>query len=214
MKKYYLIGELHGTNESPQVCWEIMNRNNINQLAIEVETKYQKEVDDFLKSKIKLDSLSIFKLKHITKAIKNLLKKSKKKCMKVFCVDDWADPRNRDQAMAKNLMKIKGKVAYLCGGDHASKNPIKIDKSSEWYNLYKKGIFKTCGSYLPKDETVSYIIYALRGGRAYFNGAAQDCKPRPNLAYQYKLSKLPMIVKSKLSGYNFLYIVNKYTLSS
>lgn len=217
MAKYFLIGELHGNNESPQACWDIIQRYGIKNLAIEADLKYQQEVDEYLSSQKNIEQLSLWSLDHLTKAVKNLVHKAKENGMKIYCVDDWSclnkqdESVERDKAMAENLKKIKGNVAYLCGGDHASKKPILIDKNSEWFSVYKNGLFLTCGSFLPKSKTISFLICALNGGRSFFNGKVQMAS-KFNLPGN-RIKNLPMIIPSIKDGYDYLYIFDKYTSS-
>jgi len=227
MAKYYLIGELHGTNEASRACWDIMQINKVSKLALEFPSNYQKEVDEFLKNKRSIDKISIFNVKHphdgrASPAIKKLLLKAKEKAMKVYFVDsDSEDISQREKEMTKNIMKIKDKVAFLCGDAHASKKEIHLSKFfrlvfriinlfSRKYPKFDK-VIKTCGSYLPAKNTISYRVASLNGGKFY------NFKIKSAGKYKFdkenKFSSLPIIIKSKDSKYDFLYVVEKFTAS-
>jgi hypothetical protein len=103
--------------------------------------------------------------------------------------------------MAKNLMKIKGKIAFLCGNVHASKNPIKLPT--------KNNIIKTCGSFLPKQKTIAYKIIPVNGGKFY---NFKTKKIKPDKRFQ-DLKNLPKILKSPEKGFDYFYLVNKFTPS-
>ena len=133
MAKYYLIGETHGTNESPEACLDILKKHKIMQLALEFPYTQQKEIDEFLLGKRSIDELSIFQVDdthdgRASPAVKNLLLRAKERQIRIKLVDidDESQVNQRDKYMAQNLMEIKGEVGFLCGNVHASKEVLKL----------------------------------------------------------------------------------------
>jgi len=214
MAKYYLVGELHGTNECPRAFLDIVSHHHITQIALEFDKSKQHEVDAFLEGKRSLKDLSIFKVTEphdgrASPAVQTLLHKAKERSFRVYLVDDSSRPQHREAEMAKNIMSIKGTVAYLCGNVHAAKGPIQLEKSSEFFDQYKDGLIRTCGSLLPEQDTVAYNIVALHGGE-FYNLKVKKEKEHPEFA---RLPKIPATVKSKDPNYDFLYVVNRFTVS-
>jgi hypothetical protein len=208
--KYILIGELHGTKESPEACFEILKKHKVKQLALEFQKKEQCEIDDYFKGKKRVEELSIFQREdnhdgRASKAIMDLIKKAKAKDIKILLVDDWSDITRRDEAMANNLKLIKGPVAYYCGEVHASKKSISFPEFNG-----KSQKINTCGSFLPEKETISYRIVSIEGGKHY-NFKIKNVKKQEKLRKHIK--DLPLIVPSKEGGFDFFYIVKKFTES-
>ncbi len=208
MKKYFLIGEIHGTKESPKAFLDIVKKKKIKNIALEFESNNQKEIDEYLSGKRKLNDLSIFKKKgkdgRDSDAVKNLIKKLKSLSLKIYFIDDWKNKGNeRDKLMARNLKKINKKIAFYCGNIHAMKKPFKIGKKS----------MKTCGSYLPSKKTISYNILPIEGGKHYNFGIKKINKDE-ELCKKYKKEKLPKIIKSKTKEYDYLYLIKKASYSN
>lgn len=223
MAKYYLVGELHGTNEAPEACWNILKKNKIRNLALEFPSEYQEEVNKYLYNKRKLDNLSIFQVTYphdgrASNAIKRLLEKAKRRSINVYLVDSSSEEINqREKEMAKNLIKIKDKVVFLCGDAHASKKEYKfniiyrvifmvIRIFSKKYPKLEKTM-KPCGVYLPSEETTSYKVIALEGGNFY------NFKVKTAKRYNLKINKFPKIIKSPDTKYDIFYIVRRFTHS-
>jgi len=221
-----LVGELHGTYEGPLACMNILKEHKAKHLALEFDTSKQYEIDEYYSGKRALEDLSIF---HIPKpydgrsssAVKELVIKARKQNIMIHFVDveEGSDIHKRDETMAKNLMSIKHDVVFLCGNIHASKTPITFSKTFLILNrvlqLFRKGIIlprngtlKTCGAYLPFDKTFSYKIVALRGG-SYYNFKVR--KIRGEKFLENRASKVPAIIPSKERGYDYFYIVDRFT---
>ncbi|MFA5888506.1 MAG: hypothetical protein WC852_07395 [Candidatus Nanoarchaeia archaeon] len=132
--RYYLIGEIHGTAEAPIACMNIMKKYHIKKLALELDKSKQPEINEYYAGEKSLEDITLFHNPpshdgRASLAVKNLLRDAKKNGLKVYLVDDADNPLERDKRMAENLMNIGGKVAFLCGNIHASKEPIKIPKA-------------------------------------------------------------------------------------
>jgi|SRR3989344_2691827 len=224
MPKFYLVGEFHGTNESPKACLDIMQRNKIKNLALEFSIDKQKEIDNFLKNKIAINDISIFNVKtphdgRASPAVKNLLLKAKEKKFSVYLVDsDSKIIKEREKEMAKNLINIKKGIVFLCGNAHASKKEYHINLfyrlifriinifSSKYPKLDK--IIKPCGYYLPEKETTSYKIISTKGGKFY------NFKIKKAKSYKIKgINYLPKIITSSDKKYDFYYVVESLTES-
>ena len=121
--------------------------------------------------------------------------------------------------MTKNLMKIKGKLVYLCGDGHASKKEIHLSRVfiiifrvirlfNSKYPKFER-VITTCGSLLPERETESYKVVSLHGGKFYNFKIknAGKCK------IDKKFDSFPVIVPSQTKRYNFLYVVEKFSAS-
>src|SRR3989344_8136649 len=177
--RYLLFGEMHGTAECPTAFLEILKKHEVNQVALEFPKNHQNEINQYLSGSRSLSNLSIFKSKEkihdgrASNSVKDLISKLKKNKMEIYFVDsESSNPLERDYLMAKNLMKIKGRTAFLCGNVHASKTAIKfpltfvlLNKIMNFFGkgvkISKKGIIETCGSFLPKKETISYKVIAV-----------------------------------------------------
>lgn len=177
MIKYFLIGERHGTNECPKEFFNFVKKHKIKKVALELPKIYQNEMDSFLKNKISVEKLSLFKNKEqkhdgrVSEAVKKLIINLKKEKIKIFLVDEEKakNGNERDKLMARNLKKIKGKVAFLCGEIHASKRTIQLEKTNYFYSSYPNGKIKTCASFLNKREISTGLIFPRKGGRFYNN---------------------------------------------
>lgn len=192
MAKYILVGEVHGTNECPEACLKIIENYKIKHLALELD-----------KSMSSNDGRA-------SKAVKQLVAAAKRKGIRIHFVDGKCDILKRDKTMAENLMKIKKEVVFLCGNIHASKKPFKMPLPFRIFCKIKKitipknNILDTCGSYLPKDKTISYRIVAKNGGK--FNNCG--------IKTEGPSKKLPLgIMKSPEEEYDFYYVVDKFTPS-
>ncbi len=227
--KYILVGETHGTLECPRVFLEIIKKHKIKQVALEFAKDKQEEIDQYLLGSRTIDNLSIFKEKEkihdgrASNSIKELVSSLKKNNIKIYFVDsDQSDPLKRDYEMARNLMNLKNKTAFLCGSVHASKTAIKFPKSFVFINkimnlfgkgvmIYKNGIMETCGTFLPEKETISYKIVAVGGGR-YYNFRVHRIKSSKRFK-NINLNNLTKIVNSKKEGFDYFYLVDKFTPS-
>ena len=189
----------------------------------------QKEIDQYLSGSRTLNSLSIFKEKEkihdgrASNSIKDLISNLKKNKIKIYFVDcESSDPLKRDYLIAKNLSKLKGQTAFLCGNVHASKTSIKVPKSVMFVNKIKNffnkgflisrnGIIETCGSFLPEKETISYKVVAVNGGE-YYNFGVHKIKPDKR-SKKINLNNLPEIVRSQEEGFDYLYKIYGFTAS-
>ncbi len=215
MIKYYLIGEVHGTKECPQACLDILERENIKQLALEFGFHLQPELDEFLAGKRSVDDLSIFDNPRDTRAseaMRDLIQEAKDMGMKLFFVDDYTGSKDQEKIMADKLMGIEGRVAYYCGSAHAAKKTLKYDPDSKFYPLFENGVFNSCGSLLPPEQTVSYAIHAVNGGKIW---AHEIVKIPPAFKLKtFKPKKLPVIIDANGKKYDFFYLVDKFTPST
>lgn len=216
MIKYYLIGEIHGTNECPAACLDILQRHGLTQLALEFEKGYQQEFDEFLEGKRAIDDLSVLRNKYASKdgrcspAMRQLLLTARDVGIHLYCVDDCSDLDRRDKYMAQNLQLIAPPVGYLCGQTHAAKKEILLDEMSMFYEVYN-GVLKPCGAYLPPEETLSYKTVPVEGGTFYNLG---PCKVEGNKKLSQKHPDLPTIIPSPEEGYDFWYLVRQFTPST
>ena len=218
---------MHGTTECPKAFLEILRKHKINQVALEFPKKNQKEINQFLSGSRDISNLSIFKDKgkihdgRASESVKNLILKLKKDKTKIYFVDsEPSNPLKRDYLMAKNLMEIKGKTMFLCGNVHASKTAIKfplifvlLNKIMNFFSkgvkISKNGIIESCGSFLPKTETISYKVIAVNGGKFYNFGVK---KIKPDEKFQNSQS-LPKIVQSYEDGFDYFYLADTFTAS-
>jgi hypothetical protein len=225
--KFVLVGEIHGTAECPKAFLEILKKHKVEQVALEFKKNNQKEINQFLSGSRDISNLSIFKNKdkihdgRASESIKDLIIKLRKNKMKIYFVDsEPSNPLKRDYLMARNLMEIEGKTAFLCGNVHASKTAIKfpftfviLNKIMNFFGkgvkISKNGIIETCGSFLPSKETISYKVIAVNEGEFYNFGAK---KIKPNKKFQ-NLQRLPKIKQSSEDGFDFFYLVEKFTAS-
>jgi hypothetical protein len=214
MNKYYLVGEMHGTRECPKEFLNFIKKKHIKKVALEFPKEYQKEIDEFSLGKKEIENLSIFRNREkihdgrASEAIKDLIKKLKKEKIKIFLVDEEAKNGNeRDKKMAKNLSKIEGEVAFLCGNIHAMKKPMTLDKSDPMYKYYQNGIVKTCRYFMNKKEIISIRIHAINGGK-FYNFATQDY-PKEK---EFK-NKKPSTIKSKDEAFDYIYLIDKFSPS-
>ena len=223
--RFYLIGEIHGTAEAPIACMDIMKKYHIKKLALELDRSKQPEIDEYYAGRKSLEDITLFHNPpshdgRASSAVKNLVADAKKNGLKVYLVDDTDNPLERDRRMAENLMNIRGKVAFLCGNIHASKEPIKIPKAvlvlSKFLRklrlsnliLPDEGIIRTCGSFLPYEETVAFNVVSEEGGQ-YYN--FKICSVGPDAGLKDKYVSCRVMVPSSDKGYDFLYIVRKFT---
>lgn len=225
--KYLFVGEMHGTEECPKAFLEILKKYKINQVALEFPKKNQNEINQFLSESRDISNLSIFKDKEkihdgrASESVKDLILKLKKNKIKIYFVDsEPSNPLKRDYLMAKNLIEIKGKTAFLCGNVHASKTAIKfpfifvlLNRIMNFFGkgikISKNGIIETCGSFLPKKEKISYKITAVNGGEFYNFGVK---KIKPDKKFR-NLQSLPKIVQSYEKGFDYFYLIDKFTAS-
>lgn len=188
--KYILVGEVHGTNESSIAFLNIVKREKIKQVALEISSSYQSIVDN------NGYSLLFGKKRHdgrLSQAMKNLITELKKLRIKIYCVDPNVIFQ-RDKKMAENLRKIKGRVAFLCGEVHASTIPFKF------------GFIKlnTCGYFLPKKDVVNYRIVSRLGGQFY------NFKIK---TIQGETSSKKTITPSLKNGFDYYYVVDSFSPS-
>ncbi|HUC38889.1 MAG TPA: hypothetical protein VL944_02045 [Candidatus Acidoferrum sp.] len=203
ISKYVLVGEFHGTKECSKAFLELAMVHKVKDIALEVDRSYQKELDSYLKGKRHKLSFLAHKGPHdgrTTPALKKLIDAANKLDIRVHLVDGpaFSGPEARDEQMAKSLMKIKNRVAFLCGNVHASKIKFKGQR--------------TCGTFLPRHQTVSYNIIPLNGGR-FYNFRIGRYERNEKLYKKYKRAKLPMIIKSDTAAYDYLYLINRFTPS-
>jgi len=96
MKKYFLIGEIHGTKECPEEFFKIVKKYGIKKVALELPKIYQNEIDEFYKGGIKIWDLSSFKHKgknhdgRASGAMKKLILNLKRDKIKIYFVDEEA----------------------------------------------------------------------------------------------------------------------------
>ena len=219
---------MHGTVECPKFFLTLIKKHKIKQVALEFPIIYQKEINQYFSGKRKLEDLSIFKDKaenhdgRASESIKKLIANLKKNKIKIYFIDSESDYLKRDYFMAKNLTRINGKVAFLCGNIHASKKVITFPGIfliiNKLLSLFKKGLkisnneIKTTGSYLPKKETVSYKIIAINGGE-FYNLVKKKIKLDVRFS-DIKVKELPKITESLEEGYDYYYLINKFTFSN
>ncbi|PIN80357.1 hypothetical protein COV11_04185 [Candidatus Woesearchaeota archaeon CG10_big_fil_rev_8_21_14_0_10_30_7] len=216
MIKYYLIGEVHGTNECPKACLDLLVKKNIKQLALEFGKNLQPELDAFLNDELAVEDLTIFKNPEDTrasKAMRDLIQQAKEKKIKLYFIDTWYSTPDQDKIMAENLMEIEGKVAYFCGAAHASKRPICFDSDSILFNMFKNGTLKTCGSFLPEEKTTSYRVDALEGGEIYNQQIEEYITGNKRLIGMLGSRKFPIIIHSRGKRYDYTYLVKQFTPS-
>ncbi|MFH1064933.1 MAG: hypothetical protein V1734_00300 [Nanoarchaeota archaeon] len=196
MAKYILVGEVHGTNECPEACLKILEKYKIKHLALEGD-----------KSMSSNDGRA-------SKAVKRLVAAAKRKGIKIHFAEEKSDAEmnilKRDKTMAENLIKIKKDVVFLCGNVHACKKPFQMPLLFRIFCRIKKitipknNILDTCGSYLPKNKTISYRVVAKNGGKFNNNGIKTEGPSK----------KLPLgIIKSPEESYDFYYVVDRFTPS-
>jgi hypothetical protein len=165
MVKYLFVGEMHGTNECPEIFLELVKRRKITQIALEWPMAKQKEVNEYLSGKRTIAQLSLFQTNpdgRTSPAMRKLLVEAKKRKLRIHLFDPGVI-EHRDGLMAENLKKIKGPVAILCGDIHASKREVrlpaivrlvaKLMKNPQW----SKPILP-CASLLQKKDVFSYRI--------------------------------------------------------
>ncbi|MBI4919252.1 hypothetical protein HY837_04930 [archaeon] len=213
MKKYYLIGESHGTKECPEICLDLIHHEDIWQLALEFGYNLQYELDEYLNDERNVEDLTIFKNPFDTRAseaMKDLIVTAKDCEMMIYFVDDYKNSTDGDKIIAENLKKIDGKVAFFCGAAHASKKPLRFDPDSIRYHRFKNGVMETCGSLLPLEETVSYDIRSVNGGHVW-DQRIKEVTGNPKLSEKYK--KLPLLLKVNTPKYDYFYLVDKFTPS-
>lgn len=216
MVRYFLVGEIHGTQECPKIFWDIVKRNNIKKIALEFPIEEQCEVNNFMQYECSVDALSIFKRsedKRASKAIRSLLLKARRAKYHVYFVDPNT-LNNRDQEMANNLVRLSGKIAFLCGNIHASKVKVEVDlfvrfffslivwlKTLKWYIQKKE--FLTCGSFLPKSEVISFEIQTEKALSQKEKKLLTDLRKAKN--------KHPLLIPSKNKGFDFKCVVSNFT---
>lgn len=230
MVKFVLVGEMHGTQESPSIALELLKNHKITLLALELDKSKQHEIDEYFCGKRNLNDITLFKHTgshdgRASNAVKRLIEQVKKQKIRIVLVDDWQDPLNRDKKMAENLMSLKKNVLFLCGNVHASKQPIRF---SLVYRLLNKifalirvphiqlpfdGILRTCGYYLPPNDTISYRIVPVFGGQ-YYNFKVKTLKPDKKVAQLVQGQQLPRIITNQTKEYTFLYAINHLSPSS
>ena len=165
MRKYFFVGEKHGTNECPKKFLEIVEQHKITQIALEWPIEKQSEIDQYLSGKRMPEQLTIFEENtdgRTSPAMRELLEAAKNRHLKVHLFDPGT-PKERDKLMAENLKKIKGRVAILCGDIHAAKREVvlpfvvravgKLLGKTHWEHS-----IRPCASLLPADEVYSYRI--------------------------------------------------------
>lgn len=223
--RYYLIGEIHGTAEAPVACMNIMRKYHIKKLALELDKSRQPEIDEYYAGGKSLEDITLFHNPsshdgRASLAVKNLLRDAKRNGIRAYLVDDADNPLERDRRMAENLMNVGGKVAFLCGNIHASKKPIKISKAvlllTKFLRKLKmsklvlpdEGIIRTCGSFLPYEETVAFNVVSAEGGQ-YYNFGIHSLSADAGLKDKSVLGQV--IAPSPDKEYDYLYIVRKFT---
>ena len=165
MIRYLFVGEMHGTNECPELFLELVKRHRLTQIALEWPMTKQQEVDEYLSGKRTIAQLSLFESNpdgRTSPAMQKLLAEAKRRKLRVHLFDPGVID-HRDRLMAENLKNIKGPVAILCGDIHASKREVqlptivrlvgKLTRNPQW----SKTIIP-CASLLPKKEAFSYRI--------------------------------------------------------
>ncbi len=220
MSTYLLIGEIHGTKECPKEFLKFVKKNKIKKVALEFLKDYQIEIDKFYYGKRSLEDISFLKNKEknhdgrASDAVRRLISELRKEKIKIFLVDvETGSGNERDKLMAKNLSKIKGKVAFLCGNVHAMKKPLQLNKSDDLYQHYSVGRVKTCGYFLNKNEKVISIkIHAINGGK-FYNYFIQNYPKDKSLSQKFSPNNLPKQIHSEDNAFDFLYLVDKFSYS-
>lgn len=219
MSKYFLIGEIHGTKECPEEFFKFVQKYKIKKVALEFPSEFQKQIDEYSRGEIKLEKIPLFKSKNLShdgrasESVKRLIKKLKRDKIKIFFIDGEAKNGNqRDKLMARNLSKIKGNVAFLCGNVHARKKSWQLEKFDKMYKQYPKGVIKTCGSFMDKKKIVAINIHAINGGK-FYNYRVQNYFKDNDLLKLYNLKDLPKIIKPKDNSFDFVYLINKFSVS-
>lgn len=219
MSRYFLIGEMHGTKECPEAFFAIVKKNRIKNVALELPKNYQKEIREFFRGERNVGELSFFEDKEkkhdgrASESIKNLILRLKKEGINIFLVDEEAQNGNeRDKLMAKNLSKIRGDVAFLCGDIHARKNSLQLEKSDKMYKYYPHGEVKTCGSLMSGKDIVSIRIHAINGGK-FYHYSIQTYPKDGELSKKFSISELPRMIKSDGRALDYVYLIDKFSYS-
>lgn len=220
MATYFLFGEMHGTKECPKEFLKFVKENKIKKVALEFQKDYQFEIKEFLLNKRKINNLTFFKDKEkshdgrASESVKNLILNLKKEKIKIHLVDQEAKSGNeRDKFMAKNLSKIVGRVAFLCGNVHAMKKPLQLDENDNLYTKYPGGKVKTCGYFLSKyNQVVSLKVHAINGG-SFYNYSVQSYQKDKILSKKYSISSLPKVIQSPEEIFDYLHLINKFSYS-
>ena len=147
-------------------------------------------------------------------SVKKLMLSLKREEVKIYLVDQEAKSGNeRDKLMARNLSKLNGRVAFLCGNVHARKKPLQLEKKDEMYKQYPNGKVKTCGYFLNKNKKVISIkVMAINRGK-FYNYSIQDYQKNSFLLKKYESFFLPKIVKSSDNLFDYFYLIDKFSYS-
>jgi len=115
--------------------------------------------------------------------------------------------------MAKNLKKIRGKVAFLCGNVHARKKYLQLEKSDRMYKKYPDGKVETCGSFLNRNAIVTINIHAINGG-SFYNYTVQNYEKDDELLKEFSKRKLPILIRDGERVYDYIYLIKIFSYSN
>ncbi len=224
-KKYFLVGEIHGTRECPAIFLDFIRVYDIGNVALEIPRDYQKEVEEYFLSKRKLENLSWFRDKEKnhdgrkSDSMKQLVRILKERRVRVFLVDileksfEQIALHKRDDIMACSLLELDRRIAFLCGNVHVMKQPLYLPLDSPFYDQYPLGVVQTCGSFLPEEESVSVQIHALNGG-TFFNCGYKSYNPDKIQQRRVDRTNLPCIIPSKDPSFDFQYLIERFSAST
>jgi hypothetical protein len=183
-KKAIVIGEMHGTTEVPlfvlQLVRQLKETEKKLTIALEIESNYQNNLDEFIKKGDfeKLVSLDYFKIPdgRTSIAMGQLIKGLREiKGLRIICFDipSGLDPRiNRDSLMGVNLSRAYqgDKMVILTGNLHANLKEgfRRPDFRSAVYHFNKANNFG--------DRLISLNTYF--GGGTIWNCMSDGCKER------------------------------------
>lgn len=184
-KKVIVVGEMHGTNEVPrfvlQLIKQLKQANKKLIVGLEINSNYQKDLDEFLKSGDfeKLIKIDYFKTHdgRTSEAVGELIKGIRKlKNVKVICFDvvsgQQIEMNKRDSLMAINLNNgyKEGQLIVLTGNLHANLQAgyWRPDFKSAIYNFNKLRAFG--------DKLISLNTYYAGG--TIWNCMQDGCRER------------------------------------
>jgi len=183
-KNVIVVGEMHGTTEVPLVVLQLIRQLGKEEksltVGLEIESNYQKDIDNFLKHGDfnKLLTSDYFKVPdgRTSLAMGELIKGLRRiEGIKVVCFDIASGPGtevNRDSLMGVNLSKNydHGKMIILTGNLHANL------KEGYWQPNFKSAIYHFNKIENPGDKLISLNTYF--GGGTIWNCMQDGCKER------------------------------------
>jgi uncharacterized iron-regulated protein len=138
--KLFILGEMHGVQENPNIIYTIFKKFGFKNIAIEWSDKLQEAVNFFLKTgDIDFDKIKNSDDGRITAGHFALLKKLKEEGLleKVICFDEWSNEWNdREKNMANNIIKniLNTPILVIAGNLHAKMDSFK-DKSNSYHPM-------------------------------------------------------------------------------